>query len=197
MTLGSYRVEWQTNTAFTLTQLNQLYLNQVKFQPTKCIRFVELPNQRAPFDHLVGLNWFYLQVWIEPNIPSQTALSIFCSMHKISKIVCSSAAITPSLRYARLSLLISDDRGCLRLEWVRFSERLKSERKHTFSTGHTALSIRYVPCKCIRAWFFIALLRRSSRRAKRWFTQWICDHATILLVAANRVLDDACSWNNE
>ena len=41
-------------TIFTLTQLNQIYQNQVKFQPIKCVRFVGLSNQKAPFDNLVS-----------------------------------------------------------------------------------------------------------------------------------------------
>ena len=47
-------LKWnQFYTTFTLTQLNQIYLNQVKFQPIKCIRFVGLSNRKAPFDNLV------------------------------------------------------------------------------------------------------------------------------------------------
>ena len=42
-----------TNTAFTLAQLNLLYLNQINFQPIKCTRFVGLCDQKGPFHNLV------------------------------------------------------------------------------------------------------------------------------------------------
>ena len=56
----------KSNTTFRLTHLKQLYLNQIKFQPIKCTRFVELSNQKAPFYSPVPV-WFKLVLLANVN----------------------------------------------------------------------------------------------------------------------------------
>ena len=70
-----------SNTTFTVAQLKQLFLDQVIFQPIKCIRLFDLPIR---MQH--SITWFNLS-WLLLHLRTWTMMHRFFGMEDNNKMI--------------------------------------------------------------------------------------------------------------